>query len=179
MLSRRLFLTGTAASGLAAMFVRIGCRDKSASRKDLRLLELVVSAVLPSELSQTEHRLVAVGLLDWLDDHDPHAEPEQHSPYGYDPNARIRSPYPKEIILRNLHEIETLSKHKYSRSFENLELHKKQALLRSVVAQMRPNQMIEGSLYQENGHVVLSVLDFYYHHNHAIEHYRPDGYPNR
>lgn len=127
----------------------------------MHILGLVAGVVLPSEIGTSEHRRIAEKFSAWLAGYDPNTEPKQQSTYDYTPNLGL-APYPRSRIDDDLGEIESLSRQQFSRSFENLELVEQQILLRALVAQ-RPAGTVRGWIFRQDGHVVLSLLDFYYH----------------
>lgn len=156
----------------------LGSKVALANDGNLRLLGWVAAAVLPTGLGSAEYRRVAERLLDWLDAHDPNAEAEQYSPYEYSPNAHPPAPYARSRIDADLSEIESVSAQTFSRSFEHLELREQQDLLRQLVEQREPGLAVRGGLFRQDGHVVLSLLDFYYNHSkNGAPRYRPDGFP--
>ncbi len=168
---RRLFLKGTAAAGLATVF-GIGCRDSTTpgqkaqaeplpQERHLALLALVGGAVLPSEHSTQELHHIAESFSGWLETHDPAVEPMQRAAYEYDPDASLE-PYPRALIDRDLRDIEALAAEQFSRDFEELTVVERQDLLRAIIAE-RPVTTVRGWVYRDEGHVALSLLDFYYH----------------
>jgi hypothetical protein len=174
---RRRFLQGAAAVWLAGM-LGIGCRDEGvadgseAARapdpeallpedRYQRLLALVAGAVLPSKLGESEQQRIAAEFSAWLEDYDPSTEPAQYATYDYTPNAGL-TPYPRERIEADLREIESASLREFSRPFEELGLAERQALLRERIAE-HPAEAIGGWIFRPDGHVALSLLDFYYH----------------
>lgn len=175
---RRRFLKGAAAAWLAVVW-GIGCNDSAPAAESgpkharaavppagpeaeryQSLLGQVAAAVFPSRIRPEEARRIAAAFSAWLAAYDPNTEPVQLSTYDYTPNADL-TPYPKSRIEADLREIESRSMQEFSRPFEKLDLAEQQSLLRKIVARY-PAESVRGWIFRQDGHVVLSLLDFFY-----------------